>query len=179
MNRRKTQDNNNAYREWKKKEEVPKEVNMASFGDFPELVAQGTKKTVFTGTSLASKLKEVIAAEEDAAIMKRLKKNSTQDAIREGFVVLPLTKNAKNSLNDLELPEWMTDMVESECIPSFKHKSLDQLAKERKWRRYGVNPSKMMLYNIAEPVYMDDQVSLPDISEDRTVEEDEMVMEES
>jgi len=181
MNKRKNQESNpNEYRTWKKKEEAPKEVNMASFSDFPDLIKSDTKKTVFAGTSLATKLKEVIAAEEDAAIMRRLKKNNIQDTIREGFAILPLSSKSKMTTDDINVPDWMMDGVETECFPSYKHKSLDQIAKERKWKRYGVNPRKVMLYDIEEPEYVDDKVSLPDTSLDTEVEEEDVIeMEQS
>jgi hypothetical protein len=166
------------YRAWKKKEdvEVKKEINMASFTEFPDLVKDAPKKTVFEGTSLASKLKEVIHAEEEAAIQKRLKKGDTPEMIlREQCVVLPL--KTKGPTEPLVVPEWVTDTSKPAMIAPFRHKSLDQLKNERKWKRMGVNPFDIMLHDEPEEQYIDDAVSLPSISDSMSIASEEEVME--
>lgn len=180
MNRRRTPPSqSNEYRAWKKKEEAAKEVNMASFSDFPDLVTNTVKKPVFAGTSLATKLKEVIQAEEEAAIMKRLKKGETPESIlRESCKILSYSGGKKMN-SELQIPDWLTDTTEPVVFPSFKHKTLEQLEKERKWKRYGIRPSSTMLYNIDEPEFIDDKVSLPDISESVDEEHTEIDVEEA
>lgn len=133
---------------------------MTSFTEFPDLVKDGTKKTVFEGTSLANKLKDAIAAEEEAAIQKRLKKGDTPETIlREMCTVLPL-KGARRSSEPMEIPWWVTDESMPIIFPSFKHKSLAQLAQERRWKRLGVNPREIYLDDTADKEE-DDTVSLP------------------
>lgn len=159
------------YRTWKQKEQAPekKDLNTASFTEFPDLVKDTKKKTVFEGTSLANKLKETIAAEEEAAIQRRLKKGETPEMIlREMCSVLPL-KGAKRTSGPIEIPWWVTDESMPVIFPSFKHKSLAQLAQERRWKRLGVNPRDVYLYD-REVVEDDDVVSLP--SEPASEEED-------
>jgi hypothetical protein len=162
---------NPSYKSWKNKEttvdgkKIEKVVNISSADDFPDLVRDTKKKTVFEGTSLASKLKETIAAEEEAAILKRLKKGDTPEMIlREGCVSLPL-KNYKGpavSAGPLEVPWWVTDTSSPIVIPPFRPKSLVEVAEERRWKRLGVNPRDTML--IDEDAFDDyeaEKVSLP------------------
>ncbi len=164
------------YRSWKNKEvtstgvPIKKEVDVGSATEFPDLVKDTKKKTVFEGTSLASKLKETIAAEEEAAILKRLKKGDTPEMLlREGCVSLPL-KNYKGpsvSTGPLEVPWWVTDMSKPVLIPPFRPKSLSELAEERRWKRLGINPRETML--IDDNLYDDyeaDKVSLPPMDTD-------------
>jgi hypothetical protein len=155
------------YRSWKQKDPATgeqKAMNPASFTEFPDLVKSAPKKTVFEGASLASKLKEVIAAEEEAAIQKRLKKGETPDQIlREMCVVLPLT-GSKQYSQPTEVPWWVTDESKPTILPPFKPKSLAQMTEERRWKRLGVNPRNLSLYD--EPSDdKDDVVSLPSISD--------------
>ena len=162
-------DSTGGYRSWKQKqkEEVKKEVNIASFSDFPDLVQGTTKKSVFEGNSLATKLKEVIAAEEEAAIQKRLKKGDTPEMIlREGCVVLPLKGRNKNS-TPLEVPDWVTDTSKPFIFPPFRHKTLEQLAEERLWKRLGINPTHTMLHDVEEDEeeYIQDTISLPSLND--------------
>lgn len=175
-NRNRTPKNTNPgmdYKSWKNKDTVekPKEINVASFKEFPDLVKPVEKKSVFEGTSLAAKLKETIAAEEEAAILKRLKKGDTPEMIfREGCVSLPL-KNYKQG-QPLTVPDWVTDTSKVVLIPSFRHKTLEQLTEERHWKRLGIRPSDLMLFDEPEDngTYIDDNISLPS---DTTLEEEE------
>lgn len=169
-----------SYRSWKQKqkEEVKKEVNIASFSDFPDLVQSGPKKTVFEGNSLASKLKEVIAAEEEAAIQKRLKKGETPEMIlRESCVILPL-KGGNKSFAPLEVPDWVTDTSNPIVFPPFRHKTLAELADERRWKRLGINPSHTMLHDEEdhEEEYIEETLSLPssDVPSEDEMSEPEM-----
>lgn len=170
MNRFKALDpdaNAAGYRSWKQKEEPKKEVNISSVTDFPELVTDTKKKTVFEGVSLASKLKETIAAEEEAAILKRLKKGDTPEMIlRESCVILPL-KGGRAPEEPFVVPWWVTDTSVPILIPPFKHKSLEQLAEERRWKRLGIDPRNTML--IDDDMYDDyqaDTISLPPMEVD-------------
>ena len=174
-NRNRTPKNTNPgsdYKSWKTKEidgGKPKEVNLASFSEFPDLIQPVEKKSIFEGTSLAAKLKETIAAEEEAAILKRLKKGDTPEMIlREGCVSLPLKKYKQGVA--LTVPDWVTDTSQIVIMPAFKHKTHEQLAEERKWKRLGINPRETMLYDEPEDIgayrYQDDKVSLPDDSYD-------------
>lgn len=169
-----------SYKSWKNKdaEAKPKEVNLASFNEFPDLVKPVEKKSVFEGTSLAAKLKETIAAAEEAAILKRLKKGDTPEMIlREGCVSLPL-KNYKQGV-PLTVPDWVTDTSEPIILPAFKHKTLEQLAQERKWKRLGINPNDTMLWDEPEDnnsTYQDDKISLP--SDDGYEQEEDLVLHE-
>ena len=152
-----------SYMAWKKKEDPtkPKEINVASFTEFPDLVKEVQKKSVFEGTSLAAKLKETIAAEEEAAILKRLKKGDTPEMIlREGCVSLPYKGKAPEE--PFAVPWWVTDTTNPIIIPPFKHKTMEELAQERYWRRIGVNPKDTMLFDEPESLYIPDRVSLPD-----------------
>lgn len=148
------------YRSWKtdEKKEQKKEVNMSSFTEFPDLVKQDVKKTVFDGSSLATKLKDVIAAEEEAAIQKRLKKGETPESIlRDSCTILPLKGYNKNA-EELVAPWWVTDSSTPFIIPPPKQKSLDQLVEEHWFKRRGISPMHTMLYDdFEEP----DDVSLP------------------
>ncbi len=165
-----------SYKSWKNKEvsaegkKIEKVVNLSSSSDFPDLVKDSKKKTVFEGTSLANKLKETIAAEEEAAILKRLKKGDTPEMIfREGCVSLPL-KNYKGpavTAGPLEVPWWVMDTTEPILIPPFRSKSLQELAEERRWKRLGVSSRDTML--IDEDAFDDyeaDKVSLPPVDID-------------
>jgi hypothetical protein len=169
------------YRSWKQKDPLTgeqKPMNPASFTEFPDLVKSAPKKTVFEGTSLASKLKDVIAAEEEAAVQKRLKKGETPDQIlRELCVVLPLN-GSKSYTMPTEVPWWVTDDSKPIVLPPFKPKSHLQLAEERRWKRLGVNPTNLSLYD-ESPEDKDDGVSLPSLSDhEDEPEEDEFQHEE-
>jgi hypothetical protein len=161
------------YKSWKKKETtaagvpIKKEINVESVTEFPDLVKDTKKKTVFEGTSLASKLKETIAAEEEAAILKRLKKGDTPEMIlREGCVSLPL-KNYKGAPEGpLEVPWWVTDTMVPVFTRPFRHKTLEELAEERRWKRLGVNPLNTMLIDEDMFEYEPDRVSLPPVDID-------------
>lgn len=148
------------YRSWKTdvKKEQKKEINMSSFTEFPDLVKQEVKKTIFDGSSLASKLKDVIAAEEEAAIQKRLKKGETPESIlRESCTILPLKGYDKNA-EPLVAPWWVTDSSKPVILPLPKQKSLNELAEEQWFKRHGISPRNTMLYDdFEEP----DDVSLP------------------
>lgn len=145
-----------SYRTWKQKEKV-QEVKIDSVNDFPELVQAQKKQTVFEGMSLASKLKEVLVAEEEAAIQKRLKKGVTPEQIlREGCVVLPLKSLGKKYSEDLIIPDWVLDHTNPVVFPSFRPKSLEQLHQERYWKRLGINPTQMNTYDEED----DDDVSV-------------------
>ncbi len=155
----------NDYRTWKQKDNaVEKPLNPASMTDFPDLVKDANKKTVFEGTSLANRLKDAIAAEEEAAIQKRLKKGDTPEQIlREQCTVLPLKGN-KAYTPCLEVPEWVTDDLKPFVMPPFRPKTLTQVAEERRWRRLGINPKDLYLYENREEIE-DDRVSLPSLPE--------------
>lgn len=166
MNKANPKVDSGGYRSWKQKDQTPekKELNPASFTEFPDLVKSAPKKTVFEGTSLASKLKEVIAAEEEAAIQKRLKKGDTPEQIlREMCVSLPLKRTTK-SRETIEIPWWVTDDTAPIVLPPFKPKSLQQVAQERRLKRLGVNPRHIYLYDESEED-VDDAVSLPSLSD--------------
>jgi hypothetical protein len=175
----KTSANPTSYRAWKQKE-TPKEVKMDSFKDFPDLVADPKKKTVFEGVSLASKLKEVLAAEEEAAIQKRLKKGDTPEQIlREGCVVLPLKSSSKKrSTEELSVPDWVLDHTAPVAFPSFRPKSLQQAQQERYWARLGINPTQTYLYDddVEDDAAEDDAASV--ISLPNPKEEFEVLSEE-
>lgn len=166
-----------SYRTWKQKDPVTgeqKPMNPASVTEFPDLVPNAPKKTVFEGTSLASKLKEVIAAEEEAAIQKRLKKGETPDQIlREMCAVLPL-KGTKPYRETTEVPWWVTDDSKPIVFPRFIPKSHLQMAQERRWTRLGVNPTNLSLYDDS-PEDKDDCISLPSYSNSDDEPEDEDV----
>jgi hypothetical protein len=154
------------YRAWKNKDvtkDEKKELNMASFSDFPDLVVNSSKKTVFEGTSLAMKLKDVIAAEEEEAIQKRLKKGDTPEMIlREGCVSLPLKGSKRASTDPLVVPWWVTDDMKPIVIPPFHHKTLAELAEERRLKRYGIDHWNTMLYDEPEE---EDRLSVPSMPE--------------
>ena len=163
-----------SYKSWKNKEitadgkKVVKELNISSTSDFPDLVmnlSKEPKKNILEGTSLASKLKEVIAAEEEAAIVKRLKKGDTPEMIfREGCQALPLKTKRDVEPKEFIAPWWLTDTTNPIVMPSFRHKSLSELQLERRYRRYGIQANEMMLFDDYEfePSFEDDKVSLPD-----------------
>jgi hypothetical protein len=163
---------NVGYRSWKNKEvtatgaPIKKEVNLASFTDFPDLVKNEPKKTAFEGVSLASKLKEVIAAEEEAAILKRLKKGDTPEMIfRESCVSLPL-KNYKGEgvEKEFKAPWWVTDTTMPVRIPRFHPRSLEEIALERRYKRYGLTYGQTFFDN---PNDEEDVLSLPSMPDDR------------
>lgn len=170
------------YKSWKNKDaasEKPKEVNLASFTEFPDLIQPAEKKSVFEGTSLAAKLKETIAAEEEAAILKRLKKGDTPEMIlREGCVSLPL-KNYKQG-TPLTVPDWVTDASPISTMPVFKHKTPEELLQERKWKRLGINPNHLMFYDEPEDDggYQEDKVSLPSDDNYDDYEQEDLVLDE-
>lgn len=148
-----------SYRTWKKPGTSEKErtVNMTSFTEFPDLVEPSQAKSVFQGVSLASKLKEAIAAEEEAAILKRLKKGETPDMLlRESCTVLSC-KGLKDTSGGL-VPAWVTDTQPVVALPCVKQKSQQQLAEEKKWKRLGC-PETVIPFEIPDE---EDTVSLPD-----------------
>jgi hypothetical protein len=157
----------NDYRSWKKKDATPekKTMNPASVAEFPDLVKPTQKKTVFEGVSLANRLKEAIAAEEEAAIQKRLKKGETPETIfREMCVSLPLKGNGSRPTETFEVPAWVTEEFNPVILPRFKPKSMTQLSEERRWKRLGVNPNDLYVYdNPTEDE--DDKVSVPSMPE--------------
>ncbi len=163
------------YRAWKNNEvpgqpPKPKEINMSSFTEFPDLIKPVEKKSVFTGTSLVEKLKESIAAEEEAAILKRLKKGDTPEMIfREGCVSLPL-KNYKKGSPILTVPDWVTDTSNPIIVPVKQPKSMEQMKEERKWKRLGINPRFAMLFD--DESDEDDEIIPDDISLPNDEEED-------
>ena len=181
MNKPPVRVDSGGYRSWKQKDPTTgekKEMNPASFTEFPDLVKGAPKKTVFEGTSLASKLKEVIAAEEEAAIQKRLKKGETPEQIlREMCVALPLKSKTK-STEPIEIPWWVTDETKPIVIPPFRPKSCVQLAEERRLKRLGVNPRELYLYDEPQDD-IDDVVSLPSLSDhSMEVDEEDVLQEE-
>lgn len=165
MNKANRPSDSGGYRTWKKKEDASskeKTVNPASFTEFPDLVKSAPKKTIFEGSSLAAKLKEAIAAEEEEAIQKRLKKGITPEMLlREGCVALPL-KGHCSSTEPLTVPEWITDNSVPFVMPSFQPKTMKQYADERRWRRLGINPYQL---NLNDSLSMgeeeEDVISLP------------------
>lgn len=149
------------YRYWKQKD-VKTEPKMTSFTDFPELTASPQKKTIFEGTSLANKLKEVIAAEEEAAIQKRLRKGDTPETLlRESCIVLPLKSSGKRKVSqDITVPDWVLDTTKPNCFRPFRPKSMEQIAKERYYARLGINPNELNLYDDRSQEEDDDLDSL-------------------
>ena len=152
---------------------------MASFSEFPELGSNPSKKTVFQGVSLASKLKDVIAAEEEAAIQKRLKKGDTPEMIlREACVALPLKSSFRTHSQILEVPEWITDSSIPMTFPAFRHKTLEQLAQERQWKRLGIS-GPLLSFDLPQEEVFQDTVSLPDLTApDSEEEEEEEILQE-
>jgi hypothetical protein len=169
----KTSANPTSYKAWKKKDTV-QEVRMDSFKDFPDLVSDSKKKTVFEGVSLASKLKEVLAAEEEAAIQKRLKKGDTPEQIlREACVVLPLKSSKRKTTEEFSTPDWLLDHTNPVVFPSFRPKSLQQTRQERYWARLGIDPTQMNLYDTDQEYEEEDDdasmISVPNVKEDLEV----------
>lgn len=161
MNKANRPSDSGGYRSWKQKDQptVEKKLNPASFMEFPDLIKAAPKKSVFEGASLAAKLKDAIAAEEEEAIQKRLKKGTTPETIlREMCVVLPL-KGVHGTKTEYEVPSWVTDTSKPIILPPFKLKTLKQLADERRLRRLGINPFDLNLND--EFQEEDDAVSLP------------------
>lgn len=165
-----------SYKSWKNKEvtadgkAIKKEVNISSFSDFPDLVRADPKKTsAFTGTSLAAKLKEVIAAEEEAAILKRIKKGETpEDIFRESCVILPLKGGNPNAEPEFKAPWWVTDTSNPIVMPPFTPRSYEQQKQERFYRRYGINPAQTMLFDaeVDEYAYIEEQRQTPILPDD-------------
>ena len=144
---------------------------MDSVRDFPSLVQAQKKQTVFEGVSLASKLKDVLAAEEEAAVQKRLKKGDTAEQIlRESCVVLPLRASSTKLLEPLVIPDWVLDHSNPVVLPSFRPKSLPQLQKERYWARLGVNPTQTKLYDTED----DDNLSVVSMPTHDTNDDDQL-----
>lgn len=83
------------YLTWKKQNEKPKELNMASFSDFPDLgsspvAAKEAKSGVFAKVSLVDKLKQTIAAEEEEIKRRRLEDHDKEERwLRKNCVALP------------------------------------------------------------------------------------------
>ncbi len=81
------------YRAWKQDQIKPKEISLSSESDFPDLVTPQEKSTspdIFGGVSLADKLKQTIAAEEEAIRRRRLQDDEKEGRwIREHCVALP------------------------------------------------------------------------------------------
>lgn len=160
MNKTNRPSDSGGYRSWKQKEEAPAKVfNPTSITQFPDLIKAAPKKSVFEGASLATKLKDAIAAEEEEAIQKRLKKGTTPETIlREMCVSLPL-KGGHGTKTEYEIPSWVTDTSKPIVLPCFKLKTLKQLADERRLRRLGINPYDL---NLNDDFHDDDDVvSLP------------------
>jgi hypothetical protein len=160
MNKTNRPSDSGGYRSWKQKEEAPAKVfNPTSITQFPDLIKAAPKKSVFEGASLATKLKDAIAAEEEEAIQKRLKKGTTPETIlREMCVSLPL-KGGHGTKTEYEIPSWVTDTSKPMVLPCFKLKTLKQLAEERRLRRLGINPYDL---NLNDDFHEDDDVvSLP------------------
>ena len=152
-----------SYKAWKQKDKV-QEVRLDSTKDFPELIVDTKKKTVFEGMSLASKLKEVLAAEEEAAIQKRLKKGETPEQIlRESCVVLPLKNSIRKTTEELVVPEWVLDHTNPVVFPSFRPKSLEQIRQERYWKRLGIHPAQFTIHDDDDNVSV---VSMPTQKDD-------------
>ena len=154
------------YRSWKQKEQAPvkeKPLNPASFTEFPDLVKSAPKKSVFEGASLAAKLKEAIAAEEEEAIQKRLKKGTTPEMLlREMCVVLPLKKSTSAPPSDeFVAPSWVTEEYKPTILPRFRPRSHRQMMEEMRWKRLGINPNNLYLNDDLEEEEMEDAVSLP------------------
>lgn len=173
-----------AYKAWKNKEvtadgkTIKKEVNLSSVTDFPDLVKGDTKKPVFEGTSLAAKLKEVIQAEEEAAVLKRIKKGETpEDIFRESCAILPLKNSNPSNPKEFVAPWWVTDTTEPIVLPRFKPKSPEQMAQERLYKRYGLQPANTMLFDDdkSDYDYEDDRVSLPSLGEESMAEPEEQM----
>jgi hypothetical protein len=179
-----TQTHAPAYKSWKNKEvtadgkAIKKDVNLSSVTDFPELVKGDMKKSVFEGTSLAAKLKEVIQAEEEAAILKRIKKGETaEDIFRESCAVLPLKTPVLSNPKELVAPWWVMDTTEPIVLPRFNPKTPQQVAEERRYKRYGIHPANTMLFDDSQSEcdMEDDRVSLPSLDEESIAEPDEQV----
>lgn len=159
-----------SYRAWKKPTGPEKEsrVNVSSFTEFPDLVQVSQTKSVFQGVSLATKLKEAIAAEEEAAVLKRLKKGETPEMLlREACTVLPC-KGLKDTSGGL-IPAWVTDtqtVIAPACV---KQKSLQQNAEVRKWKRLGC-PETLIAFDSHDE---DDTISLPESVETTSEREEE------
>ena len=146
-----------SYRAWKKNE-TGEDVKIDSVRDFPSLVQAQKKQSVFEGVSLASKLKDVLAAEEEAAVQKRLKKGDTAEQIlRESCVVLPLRSSSKKKTSEsLVIPDWVLDHSTPLVLPSFRPKSFPQVQQERYWARLGVDSTQTKLYDTQD----DDNLSV-------------------
>lgn len=166
------------YRTWKNQEDEPgkKEVNLSSFTDFPDLVKGAEKKSVFEGSSLADRLKEVIAAEEHEAIQRRLKKGETPESLlRDSCTILPYKREAyKPRITEaLIAPYWVTDISNPILIPPIKCKSFEDMKKERLYRRYNIYPNSTMLIDHEDTEEIEDiddsisdTVSLPPSDEE-------------
>jgi hypothetical protein len=163
------------YSAWKKPG-VSKEVtlNMTSFKEFPDLIQSPQAKSVFQGVSLATKLKEAIAAEEEAATLKRLKKGETPELLlRECCAVLPC-KGLKDTSGGL-VPDWVTETQPIESPASYRHKSLQQISEERLWKRLGSPPTQSTRDQEDE----DETISLPETEDTQSEagEEENLEME--
>ena len=164
-----------AYKSWKNKEVtaegkvIPKIVNISSVTDFPELVKGEVKKSVFEGTSLASKLKDVIAAEEEAAILKRIKKGETpEDIFRESCTILPLKHKILDAPKEFVAPWWVTDTSTPLYVPlRIVSKTPGQIKQERLYKRYGIQTVSTVLFDEEED---EDTVSLPPMQEEELEE---------
>lgn len=164
-----------AYKSWKNKEVtaegkvIPKIVNISSVTDFPELVKGDVKKSIFEGTSLASKLKDVIAAEEEAAILKRIKKGETpEDIFRESCTVLPLKQKMLDAPKEFVAPWWVTDTTVPLYVPiRISSKTPAQIKQERLYKRYGIQTVSTVLFDDEDE---EDTVSLPPMQEEEMEE---------
>ena len=165
MSRLEKKEEAKTYKAWKTPQQN-ETFNPASTSEFPDLVKQDSKKSAFEGVSLATKLKEAIAAEEEAAILKRLKKGDTPEMLlREACVSLPLKTTSKKNSTPLEVPDWVTDTSKPFIMRPFRHKSLEDQARERYFKRIGINPKQTYLYDEQKEEDHDDQISLPSIHE--------------
>jgi hypothetical protein len=169
------------YKAWKNKEvtadgkAIKKEVNISSVSEFPDLVQVQSPKTssAFAGTSLAAKLKEVIAAEEEAAILKRIKKGETpEDIFRESCTILPLKTKMLSADAEFKAPWWVTDTSNPIVMPRFNPRSYEEQRMERFYRRYGINPVKTMLFDdqSSEYEYEEDSISVASLPEESLCE---------
>lgn len=155
------------YRSWKQKDQAPvkdKPLNASSFTEFPDLVKSGPKKTLFEGASLAAKLKEAIAAEEEEAIQKRLKKGATPEMLlREMCVVLPLTRSGNAPPpEEFVVPSWVTEEYKPTIIiPPFYPRTHRQMIEQMRWKRLGINPNNLFLNDTLVEEELEDAVSLP------------------
>jgi hypothetical protein len=132
------------YTAWKKKTVEAKPVNIASFSDFPDLVATPTKKKdSLAGISLASRLKETIA-EEEAAQTRRMKREEKEEAwLRANCVSLPLKgykgrtapPPSEENEEEKERRVWMHENDIYVPMPMFRPKSVREQQRIAKMKK--------------------------------------------